>query len=216
MAKKYKLIVFDLDGTLINSSAHILNLLNQIRDRLNKPRLELGEVGALLSLGGEKIITGALGVSESDVPKHLRDFRELYLNQPTPVNSLFPQVRELLDYLSGENMLLSICTNKNRALVNKVLEELSLTHYFSSVCADGDLPTKKPNPSNLQYCLDACRINPEDALMVGDSKVDQELALACGVPFAWFSGDSGGDGVVVEHTVYQFNDYSAFKFWLSN
>jgi phosphoglycolate phosphatase len=214
MSQKFKLVVFDLDGTLINSGAHILNLLNEMRNHLNMSKLSWDDALPLLSLGGEKIIAGALGVSALHIQSYLDEFRQLYKSRPTPQDCVFPNVKELLDALTSECVKKSICTNKARELTDKVLSELSLDHYFSIICADGDLPTKKPNKANLLYCLNAFGIYPADTLMVGDSKVDQDLALACGVPFAWFT-KGNNDGVDRLQTIFTFEDFSELRSWLS-
>jgi len=215
MSQKFKLIVFDLDGTLINSGVHILNLLNEMRNRLNMTNLFWDDVLPLLSLGGEKIIAGALGVSRSDNQRYLDEFRQLYRDRPTPKDCVFPNVKELLDVLTSHDVKKSICTNKARELTDKVLHELSLDHYFSNICADGDLPTKKPNKANLLYCLNAFGIDPSNTLMVGDSKVDQDLALGCGVPFAWFT-KGNDDGVDALQSIFTFEDFSELNSWLTS
>jgi len=213
MSQKYKLIVFDLDGTIINSGVHVLNLLNEMRNRLNLTNLSWDDALQILSLGGEKIIASALGVSGSDNKIYLEEFRRLYKSRPTPRDCVFPNVKELLDKLATHDVKKSICTNKARELTDKVLKELSLDHYFSIICADGDLPTKKPDKANLLFCLNAFGIDPANTLMVGDSKVDQDLALACGVPFAWFT-KGNNDGVDRLQTIFTFEDFSELISWL--
>lgn len=83
------------------------------------------------------------------------------------------------------------------------------------MCADGDLATKKPHPANLIYCLNAFGVLPSESLFVGDSKVDQDLANSCGVPFAWFSAGYD-DGVVEQNVSFEFNNYSLFRKYLLN
>lgn len=154
-----------------------------------------------------------MNVAGADVARYLKIFRENYKNRPTPVDSIFDGVRDLLCELSGRQYSLAICTNKPRFLAQKVLKELAIDEFFSVMCADGDLPTKKPNPANLLYCLNAFGISPSQSLLVGDSKVDQDLALACKVPFAWFTAGND-DGVDPLKVSFRFDKFIELKSWL--
>lgn len=213
MSTELKLVVFDLDGTLVDSGAIILDLLNELRQELRRPLISYQEVIPLLSLGGEKLIEKGLNVAGADVARYLKIFRENYKNRPTPADSIFDGVRDLLCDLSSREYFLAICTNKPRFLAQKVLKELAIDDFFSVMCADGDLSTKKPNPENLLFCLNAFGVSPSQSLLVGDSKVDQDLALACKVPFAWFTAGND-DGVNPSEVAFQFDSYVDFKSWL--
>lgn len=213
LSAEIKLVVFDLDGTLVNSGAIILDLLNELRQELGHPLITYKEVVPLLSLGGEKLIESGLNVGEADVAQYLKIFRENYKKRPTPSDSIFEGVLDLLSELSNRKIHLAICTNKPRFLAEKVLKELLIDSYFSVICADGDLSTKKPNPANLQYCINAFDVSPSQSLLVGDSRVDQDLALACGAPFAWFTAGND-DGVDPLKVSFRFDKFVDLKTWL--
>lgn len=184
----YSTIVYDLDGTLVDSAATVAALLNSLRAERALPPLARGEFTPWLSIGGKALVAAALGIPETDAQPFLETFRARYQIQPTDPATLYPDVCETLSTLKAAGIRLALCTNKPRPLTYKILVETGLGDYFSTVCAGLDLPTGKPHPDNLHACLNALDSSPEEAIVVGDSRVDQVLAEACGVAFAFFRG----------------------------
>jgi phosphoglycolate phosphatase len=181
-----RLIVYDLDGTLVDSAEIVQNILNDIRRELGKEMLDRGAFIPWVSLGGEDLIRNALGVSEIDVNKYLQEFRLRYFNLPTPQESIYEGALDCLDYLKQENYYLAICTNKPRKLAEKVLNETGLSGFFGYLNAGGDLTTKKPHEQNIIQCLDYFGVQNSQAIMVGDSTVDQELARNASISFVHY------------------------------
>ena len=202
-----KVVIFDLDGTLVDSAKHVASLLNNLRTQLGKPVLPVSSYVPWLSLGGVQLIQNGLEVSEADAPELLSQFRLDYKNKPTPLDSIFPYVKEVLVELSSRGVKRCICTNKPRVLAEKVLNELGLIKHFDYINAGGDLPKQKPHPDNLLTCLTATKHGPEDAILIGDSVVDQKLANVCGVAFGWYSAGNN-DGVNVHQVDLVFEDFS--------
>ncbi len=200
-----KLIVYDLDGTLIDSAIIILDLLNFMRKSLNKNSLTKDEILPLLSIGGEKMIAAALGVNELEVPLYLEKFRNEYFTIPTPQDSLYPGVRSVLIDLSIKYRL-AICTNKPRRLTEKVLIETNLREFFTFIIAGDDLISKKPHPQNLRACINHFGLKPQELILVGDSTVDLELALSCDVKFVHFL-PGYNDGVNKNQCFSQINNH---------
>lgn len=181
-----KLIVYDLDGTLIDSAQTVLSIVNEMRFEMGKEPLEKRNLIRWISLGGIELIANALEIEPSVAQRSLDDFRRRYLKYSSREADLYPEVRQTLDALKHSNIDLAICTNKPRNLVEKILSELYLGSYFGHVLAGGDLKTQKPHPQNLLECLGHFQCGPESAILVGDSTVDQEIARSCQVPFAFF------------------------------
>lgn len=202
-----QLVVFDLDGTLVDSGIQVATLLNELRQDLGKPPLGLECYVPWLSLGGLQLISHGLEISQDAAPSFLGKFREMYRLQPTPPDSIFPGVRSTLNELEALGIEMSICTNKPRGLAEKILRELGLTKYFKSMCAGGDLPTQKPDPANLRHCLEAHGVPGGRAILIGDSRVDQKVALACGVQFGWYVGGND-DGVLEAEVDFRFADFA--------
>lgn len=201
-----KAIVFDLDGTLVDSGRMVTAILNSIRSKLGKPELPLNEFLPWLSLGGEQLITHALEVSGSDVKIYLGYFRQQYFELQTPVDSLYAGVADVLSVMNAKDYLLSICTNKPRRLAQKVLIETGIMEYFSFICAGDDLPTRKPHQDNLKACMDCFGLAPYEGIVVGDSSVDQCMANKLGMPF-YFHRNGYDDGVKLEDVNYTFESY---------
>lgn len=195
-----KLIVYDLDGTLIDSAQTVLSIVNEMRFEMGKEPIEKRKLIPWISLGGIELIANALEIERPAAHKSLDDFRGRYLKYSSQEADLYPGVRQTLDALKHSNIDLAICTNKPRNLVEKILSELSLGSYFGHILAGGDLKTQKPHPQNLLECLKYFKCQPESAILVGDSTVDQEIARSCQVPFAFFR-PGYNDGVDVNQAV---------------
>ncbi|MDC1127712.1 HAD hydrolase-like protein [Gammaproteobacteria bacterium] len=179
-------IVFDLDGTLVDTARVVTDILNALRFDLGKSGLTHNKLLPWLSLGGEDLIQAALEVGRNDAIQYLKKFREIYFETPTPQASVYPEVFPTLSALTELGFHLSICTNKPRFLANKVLEETNLDSFFRFVSASDDLPSKKPQRENLDACLNYYALKSEQAFLVGDSSVDQKLAENARVPFVFF------------------------------
>jgi phosphoglycolate phosphatase len=200
------LLVFDLDGTLVNSGELVAQLLNALRQELGKPALSISDFVPWLSLGGLDLISNGLGVSIAESQELLIEFRRRYRETPTPLSSVFDGVHEALEVLGETGHILSLCTNKPRPLAEKVLEETGLVRHFASICAGGDLATLKPDIRNIRFCLDLHPLHASNAVMIGDSCVDQRLAAVGQIPFFWF--DNGhDDGVDAASVAQRFVSY---------
>lgn len=200
------LVIYDLDGTLIDSAAIVIAILNKMREEIGRPPIAKSDLVPWLSLGGESLIVKALEVEGGEASIYLDDFRDRYLRVPTPSGAVYPGVNETLNELLEMEICLAVCTNKPRKLAEKVLNETGLLGKFSFISAGGDLPTQKPNPKNLEICLDYFGSSSSEAIMVGDSTVDQVLSLSTGVPFAHYLLGYD-DGVINNKTNYKISHH---------
>jgi phosphoglycolate phosphatase len=181
-----KLIVYDLDGTLIDSAKIVSTVLNQMRTESGLEHLTIEQLVPWLSMGGEDLVANALEMPLGGVQPHLLEFRKRYSELATPEDSLYPGIKEALKDFSRLGYQLAVCTNKPRALAEKVLKETHLHSFFTYVNAGGDLPHKKPHPETLLSCLSHFGVDSKDAILVGDSMVDQALARATKVAFVQY------------------------------
>jgi len=201
-----KLIIYDLDGTLVDSASVVAEILNEIRTELGKSPLSKEDFYPWLSLGGEDLVANGLGVSQKNISSYLTEFRHRYMNQATPTDCVYDGVFDSLEYLKKANVYLALCTNKPRALAEKVLIDSGLKGYFEFIVAGGDLPNKKPHPSNLFSCQNYFGVCSEQMMLVGDSKVDQELASNSNVPFIFYP-HGYDDGVDVKFVCSRIDNH---------
>ena len=194
----YSTIVYDLDGTLIDSAATVAGLLNDLRAERTLLPLAREDLTPWLSVGGKTMVAAALNIAKDEAQAYLDMFRARYLALPTNPATLYPDVHKTLSTLKSRGIRLGLCTNKPRQLTEKILAETGLNIYFNAVCAGLDLPTSKPHPDNLHACLNGLGCSPDETLVVGDSCVDQAIAKACGTGFVFFSGGYD-DGVSQEN-----------------
>ncbi len=206
------LIVFDFDGTLIDSANTVLKILNLMRVSENRQQLQKKDLIPWISLGGRELIRNALELdSELLIDKKLDKFRQIYFEEQSSEDDIYPFAINFIKQLKAADFKLAICTNKPRPLLNKILIELSLSKYFDYCVAGGDLLTQKPNPKNLLICNDALSISPEHTLLVGDSTVDQNMANSAKIKFCMFSGGYD-DGVDINSASAVISSYqNAFK-----
>jgi phosphoglycolate phosphatase len=198
--KNIRLIIYDLDGTLIDSADIVTLLINDLRKDLDKKPLVKKDLIPWISLGGEDLMQKALEVNTNESKSFLKIFRERYHDMPTPQSSIFDGVKECLNSLSQLNYFLAISTNKPRSLAEKVLNETNLAKYFECLNAGGDLPNKKPHVSNLSFCQDYFGLTANEVLLIGDSKVDQQLAHDGKVRFVFY--EKGYDDGVDKNKIF--------------
>jgi len=179
-------ILFDLDGTLVDSvreTAHILE--DMCRDR-GQPLCNLSELRPQVSYGAKGLIETALPGHTNDMPKLITEFRERYATHPTPVSSLYPGTITLLKVLKGRHFKLSLCTNKPYNLCQNVIHQTGIAPYFDAVIAQDGTRPGKPNPAPIFAAAQALNTQVDNCLLVGDSSVDQKAACAAGMKFAFF------------------------------
>lgn len=201
------LIIYDLDGTLIDSAAIVSFILNEMRSELGKSRLEPQDLMPWLSLGGDDLIFHGLDISRNQVGPYLEEFRNRYYQLPTPKDSVYGGVKEVLCKLMSENIKLAICTNKPRKLAEKVLREVDLLDKFSFISAGGDLITKKPDPRNLEICLENLAEEARHTYLVGDSSIDQQISKLVGVSFIHYA-PGYNDGINADEVEFKINHHS--------
>lgn len=213
-----ELVVFDLDGTLIDSVPDLALAVDGALAELGLPAAGEARVRDWVGNGSLVLMQRALRyamsvagkVSQETVDTALLDrahaaFLEHYGRDPGAYTRLYPGVRECLDGLRERGLPLAIVTNKPHAFIAPLLEGLGLAEHFA-LCLGGDsLPEKKPDPAPLLYVADLIGVAPGACLMVGDSRHDIAAGKAAGfrtlaVPYGYNHGEpvsaSGPDAVV--------------------
>jgi phosphoglycolate phosphatase len=186
----YSLVIFDLDGTLIDSQADLAAAVNATRRFMNMDVLAPEVVASYVGHGAPVLMRRALGpeASEQDVARALDYFIRYYHEHCLDETVLYPGTREMLDELHAADRRLAILTNKPVRISHRIVEGLGLAGHFFEVYGGNSFEQKKPHPIGIERLLETTGLPNALTLMVGDSGVDVETArnarvAACGVTF---------------------------------
>ena len=184
--KQPKMILIDVDGTLVDSVPDLAFCVDAMMDRLGRPARGESEVRNWVGNGVERLVrralTGTLGgePDEADYERAYPIFLELYRENTSKRSHLYAGIREGLDYLKDSGYPLGCVTNKAAQFTEPLLADLGVRGYFDIVVSGDTLPRKKPDPMPLLHAAAHFGVEPADALMVGDSVSDVKAARAAG------------------------------------
>jgi phosphoglycolate phosphatase len=176
-----RLVVFDWDGTLMDSEHAIVQSMQRgIADLGLEPRTD-AEVRNIIGLGLREAVSALYPAGEADLPERLAEaYRTHWFQFSQDQRDLFPGVRELLEWLDAQGYLIAIATGKSRRGLNRVLSDSGLESLIhASRCADET--RSKPHPQMLEEILTLLGVAASEAVMVGDTEYDMELARNAGV-----------------------------------
>ncbi|PKL51801.1 MAG: hypothetical protein CVV37_04645 [Nitrospira bacterium HGW-Nitrospira-1] len=177
---KIKLIIFDLDGTLVNSSADITNALNYAGRPYGLETLTVEKTVSLVGEGVTRMIEKLLGERWADLRcVVLERFLEHYSRHLTDYTVPYPGVRNTLEMLG--NYKKAVISNKREDLSLRLLEDLELSGYFDVIWGGDSAPEKKPSPVPVLEMLKKVSCGHDEAVIVGDSNYDIEAGRAAGV-----------------------------------
>jgi phosphoglycolate phosphatase len=180
-------VLFDLDGTLIDSAPDIAAAVNELLARSGRGPLTLAAVTSMIGNGVEKLVERAIAATGDPLgPQALEHEQavmlDIYAKHLTGLTTLMPGVRAALDALHGNGILLGLVTNKQQRFIETVLDHFGLSSLFGAVIGGGPGIVKKPAPDMLLAAMAQLGAGPQDAVMVGDSTSDVQAALAAGIP----------------------------------
>lgn len=178
-------LVFDLDGTLIDSRRDITTAINLMREGYGLTPLALEQVVGMVGEGArvliERAVGGELPAEQIDeaLARYLAHYDAVCLDATRP----YPGVEAMLADLAA-SFPLALLSNKGEALSRKVLAGLGLAGHFREILGGDSLPTRKPDPAGLLLLADRLGVPVERLMLVGDTRIDAETAQAAGCPFS--------------------------------
>jgi len=204
-------VLFDLDGTLVDSLPDLLNAANYMLAALSRPKVQRSVLEAYIGNGVVRMVKRLLtGSMDGDPPELLCDdalnlFKSYYYQHICESSMLYPEVMEGLALLHDRGFRLGVVTNKSNQFTHPLLEGLGIGAYFSAVVSGDTLDLKKPAPEPLWYAASLLESRPEETLMIGDSVNDIHAARSAGCPIFCVSygyrgglnaDDMGADSVI--------------------
>jgi phosphoglycolate phosphatase len=190
--KSVRALIFDLDGTLIDSKNDLICSVNAMLRELSRPELTAETISSYIGHGVQTLVARALGngCTEKERERALEFFLRYYNEHKTDTTRAYPGVPETLERLNGRPM--AVLTNKPVRISVRILEELGLAKYFRSVYGGNSFSTKKPDPLGAQTILGELAARASEAVLVGDSEVDVQTARNAGM---WAASVNHGFGV---------------------
>ncbi len=180
-------VIFDLDGTLVDTAPDLCHALNHVLENAGKAPVTLDVMRSFVGQGARKMIEQGLIESGIDPdPAHfegyIQQFLAYYRTNIAVESKPFPGVIDAIETLRGEGVKCAVCTNKSEALSLQLLEHLDLMHLFSAVLGSDSVPAYKPDPGHLLSTIARINGDPQKSLMVGDSITDVKTARAANIP----------------------------------
>jgi phosphoglycolate phosphatase len=207
-------VVFDLDGTLVDSAPDLHVCANQLLAELDLPALSLAQVTGFIGEGIPPLIERCLAAAGCPATGATLDaaitrYKAIYAATPAGLTRPYPGVLDCLAQLQRRDVRLGVCTNKSEPLAREVLDALDMTRFFQAIVGGDTLPVRKPDPAPLQHVARLLAGATGNLVYVGDSEVDAATAVAARVPFVLFTrGYRKVPADSLPHAV-QFDDFDA-------
>lgn len=181
-------VIFDLDGTMIDSAPDLIAATNHTLTRFGRAAVAETVIEPAVGLGSKAMLHAALlSLGHEPGPEELqrmsRDFIAYYSDHIAVGSRPFPGLEDALGALSREGVRLGVCTNKFAGLAEKLLAALKLDHYFGFIAGADTFPVRKPDPGHVLSTIAALGGRPERAAMIGDSSADSKAAHGGKVAF---------------------------------
>jgi phosphoglycolate phosphatase len=181
------LVVFDLDGTLVDTAPDLIAALNVILHKEGIPQLPLATARNLIGGGARKLIERGLeaagrNCTVAEIDRMMKDFIEYYAAHIADLSRPFEGLEAALDVLAGRGTAFAVCTNKLEWLSKLLLDHLKLSRRFSAICGADTFGIAKPDPAFLRQTVARAGGHLATTIMVGDAGTDVGVARRAGVP----------------------------------
>ena len=187
MGRLPEAVVWDLDGTLIDSAPDLCRSLNAVLAESGDRLLGVEAVRPMIGNGVAKLVErgfAAVGraLSAAELDETVGRFMTHYSADPTAHTRMYPGVAETLEALAAKGVKQGLCTNKPEEVTRSILRQLKIDRYFCAVVGGDTTDASKPDPRPLQSCIDTMGVSAGDTVMIGDSAIDAGSARALRIP----------------------------------
>lgn len=181
------IIVFDLDGTLVDTAPDLISALNFVLEREGLPPVPLDSARNMIGAGARKLIERGLelegrAASLQDITRMTADFIDYYAAHIAEASRPFEGLEGALDDLSARGFRFAVCTNKLEWLSKRLLDQLELSGRFAAICGADTFGVSKPDPAFLRQTIARAGGQLSSSIMVGDAGTDIGVARRAGVP----------------------------------
>ena len=179
-------VLFDLDGTLLDTIADLADAANLMLAELGRPARSQAEIHSFVGKGIPNLVrrcmTEGMQATEAEIEAAVAVFRRHYAVVNGASTTIYPGVVETLHTLRARDIRLAVVTNKAEAFTLPLLERMGIAAHFDTVVSGDTLPVKKPDPAVVHLACERLGVGPAEALMIGDSANDALAAQGAGMP----------------------------------
>jgi len=182
--RRFDAILFDLDGTLVDTAPDLCVALNHTLATIGLAPLQLDEVQSLVGNGARAMLSRGLDKhkAEADLDALFNVFLEYYADNIAGSSQIFDGLIPVVEKLADADIQFAVCTNKPEGLSRKLLRELGIADHFPVVVGGDSLPVRKPDPEHILATVRQMKSTPDRSLMIGDSANDVIAAKAANIP----------------------------------
>ena len=212
-------LVFDVDGTLVDSALDILEALNYVMKKYGYKPQPRKNIKSLVGQGAANMIVRSIDSQVNLIPKNMlnaemykkmtEDFIKYYRQNISKHSRLRKNVISLLDWCKEKEIICAVCTNKREDLAIKLLKEINIYKYFDFIAGADTFDFRKPDPKHLTEILDILQIDKKNSIMLGDSETDANTAKAAKVHFVLIKDgytEKSLDNIYHDHLIDDFEN----------
>jgi len=175
-----KLLIFDLDGTLVDTRQDITSAINYALEPYGFKKVDVDETTKLIGEGVSRLFEKLIGNNDSDIIEDVKNrFLDYYSEHIADYSTIYPNVIETLEKLIDYKK--AIISNKREELTKKLLKKINIIEYFDIIVGSDTTPEKKPSPLPILYACSNLNVQPKEAIIIGDSNYDIEAGKKAGV-----------------------------------
>ncbi|MBQ4810978.1 HAD-IA family hydrolase [Pseudoalteromonas luteoviolacea] len=177
---KYKLVILDWDGTVMDTVPKIVNTINRVADQYAIPRASEDDTKSIIGLSLETALETLFPADAHRSTELAQAYKHIYKEVDSTPTKLFDGVEKVLKQLVDQGVKIAVATGKSRQGLNRLMVETGLESYFITT-RTADEAQSKPSPDMLNQIITELSVAPKDAVMIGDTTIDMEMARQAGI-----------------------------------